>query len=60
MTVVEYKNRTYFRNKFIKPLYELGILRMSQPDKPQSSKQKYGLTEKGLQLLKFVKEYYNI
>jgi len=36
-----WKNRTKFRNKFLIPLLEKGLLKMSIPEKPQSSKQKY-------------------
>ena len=60
MTIIEYKDRTYFRKKFIRPLHELGVLKMSQPDKPKSPKQKYGLTERGVRLLTFVRVYYNL
>jgi len=40
-------NRTRFRNQFIKPLIKIGLLEYTIPDKPQSSKQKYRVTEKG-------------
>jgi len=45
-------NRTRFRNQFIKPLINIGLLEYTIPDKPQSSKQKYRTTEKGLAFLK--------
>jgi ATP-dependent DNA helicase RecG len=54
MDELHWKDRTKFRNKFINPLLELGLIGMTIPDKPKSSKQKYLLTKKGtlfLQLL---------
>lgn len=47
-------NRTKFRNKYINPLLETGLLMMTIPDKPTSSKQKYILTDKGLSFLDFL------
>jgi len=44
-------NRTKFRDKYIKPLLEMGLLAMTKPDKPTSSQQKYYMTEKGKILL---------
>lgn len=41
MSLLGWKDRTKFRNKFIRPLIEKGLLEMTIPDKPQSSKQKY-------------------
>ncbi len=41
---------TELRRKFIIPLIEMGYISMTMPDKPTSSKQKYMLTEKGIQL----------
>jgi len=40
-------NRTKFRNQVLNPLIEAGLIEMTIPDKPRSSKQKYRLTEKG-------------
>lgn len=40
-------NRTKFRRKYIIPLIEEGLLAMSIPDKPNSSLQRYYVTEKG-------------
>ncbi len=36
-----YTNRTRFREQVLRPLIEAGLLRMTDPDKPQSSKQRY-------------------
>ncbi len=46
-----WKDRTKFRNKFINPLLKDGLLQMTIPDKPNSPKQKYVITEKGKKLL---------
>jgi ATP-dependent DNA helicase RecG len=45
MKAMGWKNRTKFRNKFLIPLHEKGLLKMSIPDKRQSSKQKYQTTQ---------------
>jgi len=42
-----WSDRTKFRDKFVNPLLEYGIIKMTIPDKPQSSKQQYYLSEKG-------------
>ena len=44
-------DRTKFRNQVLNPLLKDGLLEMTIPDKPQSSKQKYRLTDKGRKLL---------
>ena len=44
-------DRTKFRNQVIRPLLLSGLLEMTIPDKPTSSKQRYRLTEKGRDLL---------
>jgi predicted HTH transcriptional regulator len=43
-------NRTKFKNKYINPLIDEGLLEMTIPDKPNSSLQKYRITELGKQL----------
>ncbi len=40
-------NRTKFRNQILMPMIEAGLIEMTIPDKPRSSKQKYRLTQKG-------------
>lgn len=55
MDIAEWRDRTKFRNKFIKPLLELELIQMTIPDKSNSSKQKYIITEKGNKFLKFIK-----
>ncbi|NCC04625.1 MAG: transcriptional regulator [Proteobacteria bacterium] len=44
-------DRTKFRNQVVRPLLLRGLLEMTIPDKPTSSKQRYRLTEKGRDLL---------
>ena len=51
MTLMGWKNRSKFRNKYVKPLLEENILAMTIPQKPTSSRQHYYLTEKGKRLL---------
>ena len=48
MAVIGRTNRTKFRNQVLKPLIKNGLLEMTIPDKPRSSKQRYRLTAKGL------------
>jgi predicted HTH transcriptional regulator len=55
MELMDWKNRTKFRDKYIKPLIETGIINMTIPGKSQSSKQQYYLSEKGLLLLAVLK-----
>ena len=43
------RDRTKFRNKYVKPLLEEGIIEMTIPDKPNSQNQKYRLTSKGIE-----------
>ncbi len=44
-------NRSKFRKQMLKPLIETGLLEMTIPEKPTSSRQKYRLTEKGRDIL---------
>jgi predicted transcriptional regulator len=46
-----YQAREHFMNSVLKPLLDSGLLEMTIPDKPRSSKQKYRLTDKGRALL---------
>jgi len=47
MAVTGRSDRTKFRNQVLGPLMKAGLIEMTIPDKPRSSKQKYRLTEKG-------------
>ena len=40
-------DRNKFRDQVLRPLLDAGLVEMTIPDKPTSSKQKYRLTEKG-------------
>ena len=44
-------DRTKFRNQVIRPLLEAGLLRMTIPDKPRSSRQRYKITQSGEKVL---------
>jgi ATP-dependent DNA helicase RecG len=45
------RNRTKFRDSFIKPLAEAGFLVLTIPDKPRSRMQRYRTTEAGIAAL---------
>lgn len=45
-----YSQRAFFRTKHLEPLLEGNLLRMTVPDRPRSSQQKYVLTAAGVQL----------
>ena len=51
MALLERSNRTKFRDQVLNPLIDAGLIEMTIPDKPQSSKQKYRLTAAGRALL---------
>jgi len=50
MAAVHRTNRSKFREAVINPLLDMGLLEMTIPDKPNSSKQKYRVTLKGKDL----------
>lgn len=52
MDVLRLKDRKHFGDAYLQPALEAGLLEMSIPDKPQSSKQRYRLTELGQAALK--------
>ncbi len=55
MNSLRQTNRTRFRNNILKPIIDEGFINYTIPDKPNSPKQKYIVTEKGKQLLKTLK-----
>jgi ATP-dependent DNA helicase RecG len=50
MQIAGYTQRPHFKAAHLEPLIAGGILKMTVPDKPTSSKQKYVLTSAGLKL----------
>ena len=51
MVLAGKKDRTKFRNQVLRPLLKEGLLEMTVPGKPRSSKQKYRVTARGRDLL---------
>ncbi len=51
MAITGRSDRTKFRHQVLNPLIEAGLVEMTIPDKPQSSKQKYRLTAAGKAVL---------
>jgi ATP-dependent DNA helicase RecG len=51
-TEAGFGNRGYFKTNVIDPLLDANLIRMTIPDKPRSSKQKYVLTDDGLRLVR--------
>lgn len=45
------KDDEHFRKSYLLPALEAGLIEMTIPDKPRSSKQKYRLTDKGRQMM---------
>jgi len=45
------KNDEHFRKAYLQPTLQEGLIEMTQPDKPRSSKQRYRLTRKGRSLV---------
>ena len=46
-----YSNRGYFKKTIVNPLISSGLIKMTKPDKPTASDQKYVLTEGGFRLV---------
>lgn len=51
MIITGRSDRTKFRHQVLNPLLKAGLIEMTIPDKPRSSKQKYRLTGKGQALI---------
>jgi ATP-dependent DNA helicase RecG len=54
MEIIGRSDRTKFRHQVLKPLLELGLVEMTVPDKPQSSKQRYRLSSLGYNALEAI------
>ena len=46
------KDREHFRTTYLEPLLDAGLLEMTIPDKPKSSRQQYRTTAAGVGVLK--------
>jgi predicted HTH transcriptional regulator len=51
MAVVGWRHKTKFRLKFLRPLLDAGLMAMTEPDKPRSSRQRYVATETGMRVV---------
>jgi len=51
MAILDLKHWKTFQTNYLKPLLNIGLIEMTIPDRPRSSKQKYRLTDKGRSLL---------
>lgn len=45
---LQLKDDKHFRDAFLQPALDAGVIAMTQPDKPRSSRQRYRLTAKGM------------
>jgi ATP-dependent DNA helicase RecG len=50
LSISGYKQRPHFKAQHLEPLLAGGVIRMTVPDKPTSSKQQYVLTDTGVKL----------
>lgn len=50
MEFLDLKHREYFRDAYLLPAIEAGLIEMTLPDKPNSPNQRYRLTDKGIVL----------
>ena len=50
------KHRAYFRKAYLLPALRAGLIEMTIPDKPRSSKQRYRLTPAGSERTKQLKD----
>ena len=50
------QDRKSFRELYLNPALEQGLIEMTIPDKPRSSRQRYRMTEKGKAFLKGQRE----
>jgi len=52
MAITGRSDRTKFRHQVLNPLLKTGLIEMTIPDKPRSSRQRYRITEKGRRILR--------
>jgi hypothetical protein len=45
--ILEFKDRTSFRERYLKPALQVGLIELTIPDKPNSRLQKYRLMNAG-------------
>ncbi|MFC1584568.1 RNA-binding domain-containing protein [Fibrobacterota bacterium] len=50
MEHVQLKNRTHFRTNHLQPMLDGGVIKMTNPENPNASNQKYVLTETGVEI----------
>ncbi|MCF6290817.1 MAG: Fic family protein [Desulfobacterales bacterium] len=50
------RSQANFRERYLQPALAAGLIEMTIPDKPRSSKQKYRLTEKGREVLEILEK----
>ena len=50
MAIVGMTHRSYFRTRYLKPLLDARIIRMTNPERPKAANQRYVLTEAGVGL----------
>ena len=48
--VLGLSDREHVRKEYLNPAIDIGVVELTIPDKPKSSKQKYRLTHKGLKV----------
>ena len=51
MKAFDYKNEKTFRDNYIKPLREAGLIEFTKPEKPTDPGNKYKLTQSGVAFL---------
>jgi ATP-dependent DNA helicase RecG len=54
LSYMNYSDRTMFRKKYIYPLLDAELIKMTISQKPNSRNQKYLLTAKGLELIDYL------
>jgi len=52
LSILGLKDREHLRKRYLKPTLDSGLIELTIPDKPNNSKQKYLITEKGKGFLK--------